>query len=66
LRSCSGCFTLRRAQLEQELLGVEDRLRYIATERAMPADDIVAKKVPALGVVVIAAPAPGNGATRFA
>jgi len=59
---------LRRAQLEQELeehrnqlLGVEARLRYIAREGAMPADDIVVKKIPAMGVVAIAAPAPAFG-----
>lgn len=58
--------TLRRAQLEQELdafknqlLEVEARLRYIAGEDAMPADDIMVKKIPALGVVAIGAPAPG-------
>jgi DNA-binding transcriptional MerR regulator/effector-binding domain-containing protein len=61
-----GMLTLRRAQLEQELdaytsrlLGVEARLRYIEGEDAMPADDIMVKKVPALGVVAIGASAPG-------
>jgi DNA-binding transcriptional MerR regulator len=55
-----GMLTLRRAQLERELdehmnqlLGVEARLRYIAREGAMPADDIVAKTIPATGVVVL-------------
>jgi hypothetical protein len=59
---------LRRAQLEHELqehknqlLGIEARLRYIAREGAMPADDIVIKKVPAMGVVVIAGNAPAFG-----
>jgi effector-binding domain-containing protein len=62
---------LRRAQLEHELqehknhlLGVEARLRSIAREDAMPADDIVTKKIPALGVVVIAGRAPGFGAAN--
>jgi DNA-binding transcriptional MerR regulator len=52
-----GMLTLRRAQLEHELeqhknqlLGVEGRLRSIAREGAMPAGDIVAKKIPAMGV----------------
>lgn len=56
-----GMLILRRAQLEHELLehqnqllGIEARLRHIAQEGAMPADDIVIKKVPAMGVVVIA------------
>jgi hypothetical protein len=59
---------LRRAQLEQELdahrnrlLEVETRLRYIAREGTMPADDITVKKIPAMGVVAIAAPAPAYG-----
>ena len=59
---------LRRAQLEHELLehqnqllGIEARLRHIAREGAMPADDIVVKKVPAVGVVVIAGKAPAFG-----
>jgi hypothetical protein len=59
---------LRRAQLEHELeqhknqlLGVEGRLRSIAREDAMPADDIVAKKIPAMGAVVIAGQAPAFG-----
>jgi DNA-binding transcriptional MerR regulator/effector-binding domain-containing protein len=66
LEELRGMLTLRRAQLEQELdtfknqlLGVEARLRYIAGEDAMPADDIMVKKIPAMGVVAIAAPAPG-------
>jgi effector-binding domain-containing protein len=59
---------LRRAQLEQELdmhrnqlLEVEARLRYIAREDTRPADDITVKKIPAMGVVAIAAPAPAYG-----
>jgi len=63
-----GMLMLRRAQLEHELeqhtshlLGVEARLRSIAREDGMPADDIVAKTIPALGVVVIAGRAPGFG-----
>ena len=63
-----GMLILRRAQLEHELdqhknqlLGVEARLRSIAREGAMPADDIVAKTIPAMGVVVIAGQAPGWG-----
>ena len=55
-----GMLVLRRAQLEHELeqhnnqlLGVEGRLRSIAREGAMPADDIVAKQIPAMGVVVV-------------
>jgi DNA-binding transcriptional MerR regulator/effector-binding domain-containing protein len=61
-----GMLALRRAQLEQELdeyttrlRGVEARLRYIEGENAMPADDITVKKIPAMGVVAIGAPAPG-------
>jgi DNA-binding transcriptional MerR regulator/effector-binding domain-containing protein len=65
LEELQGMLMLRRAQLEQELHGVEARLRHIATERAMPADDIVAKKVPALGVVVILGQAPGYGAANI-
>jgi DNA-binding transcriptional MerR regulator len=63
-----GMLLLRRAQLEYELterrnqlLGVEARLRFIAREDAMPADDIVAKRIPATGVVVITRKAPGIG-----
>ncbi|HTU08239.1 MAG TPA: MerR family transcriptional regulator [Trebonia sp.] len=63
-----GMLMLRRAQLEHEveqhtshLLGVEARLRSIAREDGMPADDIVAKTIPAMGVVVIAGRAPGFG-----
>jgi DNA-binding transcriptional MerR regulator len=63
-----GMLILRRAQLEHELqehqnqlLGVEARLRYIAREGAMPADDIVAKRIPAVGVVVITGQAPAFG-----
>lgn len=61
-----GMLTLRRAQLERELaehtnqlLGVEARLRFIARENAMPADDIVAKTIPATGAVVLKEKAPG-------
>jgi DNA-binding transcriptional MerR regulator len=61
-----GMLILRRAQLEHEieqhtnqLLGVEARLRSIAREDDMPADDIVAKTIPPTGVVVIAGRAPG-------
>jgi DNA-binding transcriptional MerR regulator len=68
LEELQGMLMLRRAQLEQELqshqnqlLGVEARLRYIAREGAMPADDIIVKTIPAMGVVVLAAPAPGFG-----
>ena len=67
-----GMLMLRRAQLEQELeehrnqlLGVEARLRYIAREGAMPADDIVVKKIPAMGVVAITGPAPAFGAENI-
>jgi DNA-binding transcriptional MerR regulator/effector-binding domain-containing protein len=63
-----GMLLLRRAQLEQELaahsgqlLEVEARLRYIAKEGAMPADDITVKKLPALGVAVITAQVPAYG-----
>jgi DNA-binding transcriptional MerR regulator len=69
LEDLRGMLILRRAQLEDELeqhnnqlLGIEARLRHIAKEDAMPADDIVVKKVPALGVVVIAGHAPAIGA----
>jgi DNA-binding transcriptional MerR regulator/effector-binding domain-containing protein len=68
LEELQGMLMLRRAQLEQELeehrnqlLGVEARLRYIAREGAMPADDIVMKKIPAMGVVAIAGSAPAFG-----
>ena len=67
-----GMLILRRAQLEHELeehknqlLGVESRLRSIAREDAMPADDIVTKRIPAIGVVVIAGRAPGFGAANI-
>lgn len=67
-----GMLALRRAQLEQELqqrqdqlLGVEARLRSIAREGAMPADDIVAKTIPAMGVVVITGQAPAFGAENI-
>jgi len=63
-----GMLVLRRAQLEHvvdqhknQLLGVEARLRSIAREDGMP-DDIVAKTIPATGVVAIAGRAPGFGA----
>jgi DNA-binding transcriptional MerR regulator len=72
LEELQGMLTLRRAQLEQELderkdklLGVEARLRYIAMEGAMPADDIVAKKIAAQDAVVVSAPAPGWGAPNI-
>jgi DNA-binding transcriptional MerR regulator len=68
LDELNGMLILRRAQLEHELearrnhlLGVEARLRSIAREGAMPADDIVAKRIPATGVVVVAGQAPGWG-----
>ena len=67
-----GMLILRRAQLEHELeehqnqlLGVEARLRSIAREGGMPADDIVAKTIPAMGVVVISGRAPGFGAANI-
>jgi hypothetical protein len=67
-----GMLILRRAQLEHELeehknqlLGVEARLRSIAREDAVPADDIVTKRIPAIGVVVIAGQAPGFGAANI-
>jgi DNA-binding transcriptional MerR regulator len=63
-----GMLMLRRAQLEQQveahknkLLEVEARLGYIAREGTTPADDITVKKIPAMGVVGIAAPAPVYG-----
>jgi DNA-binding transcriptional MerR regulator len=63
-----GMLLLRQAQLERELqqqrhylLGVEARLRHIAQEDDMPADDIVVKQVPPLAVVVIADTASGWG-----
>jgi DNA-binding transcriptional MerR regulator/effector-binding domain-containing protein len=68
LDELQGMLLLRRAQLEQEieanqnqLLGIEARLGYIERETAMPADDITMKNIQAMGVVVIAAPAPGWG-----
>ncbi len=67
-----GMLLLRRAQLEHELeqhknqlLGIEARLRSIAREDGMPADDIVAKTIPVTGVVVIAGRAPGFGAANI-
>jgi DNA-binding transcriptional MerR regulator len=68
LEELSGMLALRRAQLEQELeqhrshlLRIEARLRSIAREDGMPADDIVPKTIPAMGVVVIAGRSPGFG-----
>jgi DNA-binding transcriptional MerR regulator len=68
LEDLRGMLILRRAQLEDELeqhanqlLGIEARLRHIAKEDAMPADDIMVKKVPAVGVVLIAGHAPATG-----
>jgi DNA-binding transcriptional MerR regulator/effector-binding domain-containing protein len=67
-----GMLVLRRAQLEQELeanknqlLEVEARLSYIAREGTMPADDITVKRIPAMGVVAIAGPAPAYGAENI-
>jgi DNA-binding transcriptional MerR regulator/effector-binding domain-containing protein len=67
-----GMLILRRAQLEHELeqhtsqlLAIEARLTYIAKEEAMPADDVVVKQIPAMGVVVIAGHAPGFGAENI-
>jgi DNA-binding transcriptional MerR regulator len=67
-----GMLLLRRAQLEHELeerqnqlLRVEARLQYIEKEAAMPADDIVVKTVPALGVVVLAGHAPAFGPSHI-
>jgi DNA-binding transcriptional MerR regulator len=67
-----GMLVLRSAQLEHELderrsqlLGVEARLRYIAQEAAMPADDIVVKTVPATGVVALTGHAPAIGAPNI-
>jgi DNA-binding transcriptional MerR regulator len=61
-----GMLALRRAELENELhqrrsqlLGIEARLRSIAREDGMPADDIVAKVIPAMGVVALAGRAVG-------
>jgi DNA-binding transcriptional MerR regulator len=63
-----GMLMLRRAQPEQELQahkdqlrGVEARLRYIEREGAVLADDILVKRLPAMGVVVITEPAPAYG-----
>jgi DNA-binding transcriptional MerR regulator len=65
LDELQGMLMLRRAQLEHEieqhgnhLLGIEARLRSIAREGGLPADDIVAKAIPATGVVVLAGRAP--------
>lgn len=72
LEELQGMLMLRRAQLETELdayknklLGVEARLRYISREGTVPADDITVKKIPAMGVVAIAAPAPAFGAEHI-
>jgi DNA-binding transcriptional MerR regulator len=72
LEELRGMLILRRAQLEHELeqhtsqlLGIEARLRHIAREDAMPADDIVVKKIPALEVVVLAGHAPAIGADNI-
>ena len=61
-----GMLALRRAELENELhqrrsqlLGIEARLRSIAREDGMPADDIVVKVIPAMGVVALAGRAVG-------
>jgi DNA-binding transcriptional MerR regulator len=68
LEELRGMLILRRAQLEHELeehtsqlLGIEARLRHIAREGAMPADDIMVKKIPALDVVEIPGYAPAVG-----
>ena len=72
LEELRGMLMLRRAQLEHELeqhqnqlLGVEARLRSIAREGAMSADDIVVKKIPAMGVVLITGQAPAFGAENI-
>jgi DNA-binding transcriptional MerR regulator len=72
LQELHGMLLLRRAQLEQELeahknqlLEVEARLSYIAREGTTPADDVTVKKIPAMGVVAIAAPAPAYGAENI-
>ena len=72
LEELHGMLILRRAQLEHEreenqnqLLGVEARLRSIAREGAMSADDIVVKKIPAMGVVLITGQAPAFGAENI-
>jgi DNA-binding transcriptional MerR regulator len=72
LEELRGMLILRRAQLEHDLeqhknqlLGIEARLRSIAREDGMPPDDIVAKRVPATGVVVITGRAPGFGAANI-
>jgi DNA-binding transcriptional MerR regulator len=66
-----GMLLLRQTQLERELqgrrhhlLGVEARLRQIAREDDLPADDIVVKQIPPVGVVVIADVAPGYGSAN--
>jgi DNA-binding transcriptional MerR regulator len=63
-----GMLLLRQAQLERELqrrqrhlLLVEARLRHIAQEDDLAADDIVVKQIPPLAVVAIAERVPGWG-----
>jgi DNA-binding transcriptional MerR regulator len=72
LEELRGMLMLRRAQLEDELeqhtnqlLGIEARLRHIAKEDAMPADDIMVKTIPAMGVVALAGHAPAIGADNI-
>jgi len=72
LAELRGMLALRRVQLENEieahrnqLLGVDARLRYIEREGVMPADDVIVKKIPAMDVVAITAPAPGWGAPNI-
>ncbi len=67
-----GMLLLRRAQLERELDDTEDRLstvearlRHIERENAMPADDVVVKRIPATPVVAVGAPAAGFGPTNL-
>jgi hypothetical protein len=66
-----GMLILRRAQLEHELeehkhqlLGVEAGSATSKERAPMPADDIMVKKVPQMGVVAIAEPMP-SGSTRW-
>jgi DNA-binding transcriptional MerR regulator/effector-binding domain-containing protein len=72
LEELRGMLILRRAQLEHELeqhasqlIAIEARLTYIAKEETMPADDVVVKQIPAMGVVVIAGHAPEFGAENI-
>jgi DNA-binding transcriptional MerR regulator len=67
-----GMLLLRRAQLEHEvdqhlnqLLGIEARLRSIAREDGMSADDVVAKTIPETGVVMLTGRAPEFGAANI-